>query len=197
MSDVIVMIGVSGSGKSHKAKECQRRSSEIGKFVGEYGPLTICNTDKFIEREAKENGITYQECMSNIQEQGRFKEITGKFYDEIEECIKNDINIIIDRTNLSKGGRIALVEKLTGIHNKYGKHMNVDAICLVIPRELIDERLRQREDRGEKKMDPKIIDQQLERLEIPAKDEGFGHVSIAGDFDEKTGLYKELKEVKQ
>ena len=54
-------------------------------------------------------------------------------------------------------------------------------------------RLKEREDRGEKKMDPKIIDQQIQRLELPTKDEGFDRVSVAGDFDEKTGLYKEVK----
>ena len=189
MSDIAIMIGVSGSGKSYKAKEVQRRALEFG--VDE--PTVICSTDKFIEREAKEKGITYQECMNMIQEEKRFGEITGKFYDEIEECIRNDVNMVIDRTNLTKGGRIALITKLNEIHKKYGKTMQSMAMCLSVKRELINMRLKEREDRGEKKMDPKIIDQQIQRLELPTKDEGFDRVSVAGDFDEKTGLYKEVK----
>ena len=189
MSDIAIMIGVSGSGKSYKAKEVQRRALELG--INE--PTVICSTDKFIEREAKEKGITYQECMDMIQEEKRFGEITGKFYNEIEECIRNDVNVVIDRTNLTKGGRIALMIKLSEIHKKYGKTMQSMAMCLSVKRELINMRLKEREDRGEKKMDPKIIDQQIQRLELPTKDEGFDRVSVAGDFDEKTGLYKEVK----
>jgi len=83
--------------------------------------------------------------------------------------------------------------KLREIHKKYGKTMQSMAMCLSIKRELINMRLKEREDRGEKKMDPKIIDQQIQRLELPTKDEGFDRVSVAGDFDEKTGLYKEVK----
>ena len=48
MSDIAIMIGVSGSGKSYKAKEVQRRALELG--VDE--PTVICSTDKFIEQEA-------------------------------------------------------------------------------------------------------------------------------------------------
>ena len=86
--------------------------------------------------------------------------------------------------------------KLNEIHKKYDKKMQSMATCLNVNRELIDKRLKEREDQGGKKMDPKIIDQQIQRLELPTKDEGYNRVSIAGDFDEKTGLYKPQPEVR-
>ena len=84
MSNICILIGVSGTGKTTVAQQ-------IAEVDG-----VLCSTDKFIEEEAKKLGISYQKCMDNIQKEGRFKDLTTKFYDEIDESIKLDKNIIID-----------------------------------------------------------------------------------------------------
>ena len=170
MSNVVMLIGVSGSGKSTLAKQVKTTTEDT--------TSVICSTDKFIEEEALSMGITYQEMMDKIQKDDRFRELTGKFYDEIEDCVKNDYNIVIDRTNLTSGGRKALIEKLKTMHEKHGKDMEVMALCLNLTEVELGTRIAKRKEETGKTIPDHVLKTQLERLELPDKEEGFDYVEV-------------------
>jgi len=161
----IILVGVSGSGKSTLAKK-------------QYPNAVICSTDKFIEDMAEKQGISYQEMMKQIQEQKKFGEITGKFYNEINDSIKKGDDVIIDRTNLTKGGRTALLEKLKTMYSENKKTMNPVAICMNLPPEEVNKRLKKREQETGKTIPPEVIEGQMSKLEIPTKDEGFAEIKV-------------------
>ena len=182
ISHVVILVGVSGTGKTTVAKQITEEEHERDNCS--CNTAIICSTDKFIDEEAKKLGIPYQKCMENIQKEGRFKEITGKFYDEIEESIKADKHIIIDRTNLTKGSRKALLGKLSDIHKKYDKNMEVMAVCFNLTRKQIDDHLSIRELETGKTIPSDVVDKQLESFEVATKDEGFDFVQymeLTGD----------------
>jgi adenylate kinase family enzyme len=170
VSNVVILVGVSGSGKSTLAKQIMETTQDE--------PTIICSTDKFIDEEAKERKISYQEMIAEMQDSNTFGIITGKFYDEIEDAVKKNYNIIIDRTNLSKGGRIALLKKLQEMHETHDKKMDSMAVALDIPREEVDERLTTRIEEGGKAMSSSVIDNQFNNLQFPVKEEGFSEVRI-------------------
>jgi predicted kinase len=172
MSSIVVLIGVSGSGKSTLAKRSKERAeSDPVKTI-------ICSTDSFIDEEAEKLGKTYQEMMKQLQETKTFGTLTGRFYDEIEDGIKKDYNIIIDRTNLSRGGRMALLEKLKEMHKKHDKTMESMAVCLKLTREQLDRFLSKRIEEGGKTIPSEILENQMKNLEIPVKEEGFDRVEV-------------------
>ena len=171
MSNIVVLIGVSGSGKSTLATRVKGMTEDV--------KSVICSTDKFIEEEASSMGITYKEMMDIIQKDNRFGELTGKFYDEIEDCIKNDYNIVIDRTNLTSGGRKALIEKLKSMHEKHDKEeMEVMAVCLNLTRDELDSRIAKRKEETGKTIPDEVLAIQLKSFQIPNKEEGFDQVEV-------------------
>ena len=94
---ITILVGSSGSGKSTHAKTLNQ---------------VICSTDKYVEEQANALGISYDNSFNMSQSTGIFKRFTKYFYDEIEYCIKNNIDFVIDRTNLGSEIRCNLILKL-------------------------------------------------------------------------------------
>ena len=92
-----ILVGSSGSGKSTHAKT-------LGKV--------ICSTDKYVEEQASILGVSYDNAFKVSQSTGIFKKFTKYFYEDMEYCIRNDRDFVIDRTNLGSEMRFSLILKL-------------------------------------------------------------------------------------
>ena len=154
----IIMVGVSGSGKST--------------WVNSHKEYIVCSTDFVIEQLAEKMGISYTEAFNYIQNKKKFDYITTKFFEKIHECILNDKDFVIDRTHLKRNIRISLINELKTFAIENGKHLELFAVSFELPKTTIFERLKNREKTG--KFIPKeVILDQINSFNIPTTDEGF------------------------
>jgi len=154
----IIMVGVSGSGKST--------------WVNSHKEYIVCSTDFVIEQLAEKMGISYTEAFNYIQNKKKFDYITTKFFEKIHECILNDKDFVIDRTHLKRNIRISLINELKTFAIENGKHLELFAVSFELPKTTIFERLKNREKTG--KFIPKeVILEQINSFDIPTTDEGF------------------------
>jgi predicted kinase len=168
-----ILIGVSGSGKSTVINN---------KFKDEY----VCSTDKYVENFAKERELNYSDAFDKIQEDNLFKDFTRLFYIDIETCIKNDVNFVIDRTNLTIGSRKALINTLNEFAEKYDKEIKINGLFFDIPKNVVKERLENRFKETGKSIPEDVIDNQFKVFEKPTSEE-FEHLSKVDEEASKEG----------
>ena len=122
------------------------------------------------------NQVIYDNSFNMSQSNGVFKKFTKYFYDEIEYCIKNNIDFVIDRTNLYSEIRRSLILKLRKMAKRYGKKIIIKGVYFVIPENVIWQRLKHRKVIENKSIPSMIILEQIEKYELPTIDEGFDYL---------------------
>ena len=158
---ITILVGSSGSGKSTHAKT-------LGQI--------ICSTDKYVEEQANILGISYDNAFKISQSTGIFKKFTKYFYEDIKSCIKNNKNFVIDRTNLSSEMRCSLISKLREMAGKYGKKIKIKGVYFVIQENAILQRLEHRRVIESKSIPTMLIEEQIEKYELPTIEEGFDYL---------------------
>ena len=156
-----ILVGSSGSGKSTHAKTLNQ---------------VICSTDKYVEEQANTLGISYDNAFKMSQSTDIFKRFTKYFYEDIEYCIKNNIDFVIDRTNLGSEIRCSLILKLRKMAKRYGKPIIIKGVYFVIPENVIWQRLEHRKVIENKSIPSMLIREQIEKYELPTIEEGFDHL---------------------
>ena len=156
-----ILVGSSGSGKSTHAKT-------LGQV--------ICSTDKYVEEQASILGVSYDNAFKVSQSIGIFKKFTKYFYKDIEYCIRNDRDFVIDRTNLSSEMRCGLILKLREMAKKYGKTIIIKGVYFVTPENVIWKRLEHREIVECKSIPAMLVEEQIEKYERPTIEEGFDYL---------------------
>ena len=156
-----ILVGSSGSGKSTHAKTLNQ---------------VICPTDKYVEEQASILGVSYDNAFKISQSTGIFKRFTKCFYEDIEYCIKNETNFVIDRTNLGSKMRSSLILKLRKMAKKYGKTIIIKGVYFVIPENIIWQRLERRKVIESKSIPEILVEEQNEKYELPTIKEGFDHL---------------------
>ena len=155
---ITILMGISGSGKSTFVKDTVQN---------------ICSTDKFVEEIGNERGLNYSESFEFIQAQNKFGEITKRFYNEIEDNIKNGNDFVIDRTNLTKESRASLMRELRLMGDLYKQEVFIEGIAFNPDLVTIMYRLEKRVNEEHKEIPEDVIARQVEAFEIPTDDEGF------------------------
>lgn len=155
---ITILIGISGSGKSTYANKLRQR---------------ICSTDRYIDTYASAMGVSYDESFDQIQLIGLFSELNDKFYADIDEAIRLEEDFIIDRTNLTVGARRHLIGKVRSISEKYNSPIIIKGVVFDIPKDMIQQNLKKREQEDDKKIPEDIMAQQFDAFEYPLIEEGF------------------------
>ena len=158
---ITILIGSSGSGKSTHAKTLNQ---------------VICSTDKYVDEQASTLGVSYDNAFNISQSTGIFKRFTKYFYQDIKYCIKNDIDFVIDRTNLISEMRSSLILKLRNMAKKYGKTIIIKGVYFVIPENVIWQRLEHRKVMESKSIPVMLFEEQIEKYELPTIEEGFDNL---------------------
>ena len=153
-----ILVGSSGSGKSTHAKT-------LGQV--------ICSTDKYVEEQASILGISYDNAFQMSQSIGIFKKFTKYFYKDIEYCIRNNKDFVIDRTNLGSEMRCSLIKKLRKMAKKYGKTIIIKGVYFVTPENVIWQRLEHRKIIENKSVPAMLVEEQIKKYELPTIEEGF------------------------
>jgi len=176
---VWILSGVSGCGKStftNALKSAFENREDNQK-------INVCSTDSYIDNYCKENNVDYQEAYKQIQEKNLFRNATAKFYNDIEDSIKCDTNFVIDRTNLTSGGRKHLIENLRNTAKVVGKTLNVRTILFNVPREKLLIRNDFRSKNKGKFIPLDVLDSQMKSFENVKHDEGHNSLNIVDEFD--------------
>ncbi len=153
------MIGVSGSGKTT--------------WVNSQKGYAVCSTDSILEELAELMGISYTEAFDYIQNNKKFDYITTKFFEKIRNCISSGKDFVIDRTHLKRNVRISLINELKIIAMENGQRLELFAVSFELPKNIIFERLKNREKKTGKFIPKVVIFEQINSFDIPTIDEGF------------------------
>lgn len=136
---VVFMVGPPASGKSHAAKSVE----SLG--------YKLLGIDVNLERVAQEKGLTYSDVWRD-----NVGECEKQFNQDLDEAIRNNLNIVIDKTNMSKKNRNKLLNRLRG-------YVKV-AIVMATPLEVILER---NKNRVGKSVPESVIKQMILNFTLP------------------------------
>ena len=176
MITATLLIGVSGSGKSTV-------------LDNKFKDANVCSTDKYVDDYADDRGLGYSDAFDKIQEDNLFKDFTRLFYIDIETCIREGVDFIVDRTNLTIGARKALIGTINGIAEKWNTEVKINGIWFDIPKKVVKERLENRLKETGKSIPEDVIDNQFEAFEKPTSEE-FAHLTIVTAESNKSGRYE-------
>jgi len=151
---LIVLAGLSGSGKSTISKALLKKTDKI---------YVIASTDDMIDEAAQQRGLTYSEAFKFLS----FKDMNKTFKFKIREAASKGLNLIIDRTNKSVKARQSLLS-LTAAGNYTCVCVNVN-----LPLEQLHERLQKRGESTGKWITRDILAGQIKDWQTPSKSEGF------------------------
>lgn len=151
---VYMMIGVSGSGKS----------TWINKQNFDWNNTVLVSTDAIIDRTAKKLGKTYSDVFSTT-----IKSAAQEMNQQLEQAIKNNMNIVWDQTNLTAKARQS---KLAKIPKNYRKV----AVFFEVPDE--QELERRLQSRPGKNIPASVVASMRQQLEMPTAREGFDKIIV-------------------
>ncbi|MCB1158609.1 MAG: AAA family ATPase [Leptospiraceae bacterium] len=87
--EIIVLIGLPGSGKSSLARE-------------RYAKHKVLSLDEMIMNYPKYKGLSYQEARTKAMQSDKMREFISKVYDSIKADSEKGIHLLIDNTNLTE-----------------------------------------------------------------------------------------------
>jgi len=153
----MMLIGLPGSGKSTFRENFLKDNKD------EY---VIVSLDDFVDEYASANNMNYSEAWSKMNMKDASKKMDQMFVD----AINAEKNIIIDMTNMSVKSRKGKLSKLSEGYSK-------KAYVFIVPDNVLDERLKNREIQTGKSI-PKFVITNMSRSYVaPSKDEGFDSIT--------------------
>lgn len=153
--EIIVMIGLPGSGKS------TWRDNMLANSPDSY---VVISSDDELESMADHEGISYSEAHKKYI--GKSTAISKQ---KFREAINKGKNIIWDQTNLSP-------KKRKGILNQVPASYKKTAIAFEVTSEELKQRLAKREQETGKHIPPHVMKNMARAYRPPTKEEGFDNV---------------------
>jgi len=158
MIEVIFMCGVPGSGKTtlrHKM------------------PLEIyISTDDYIEAWALENNMTYNEAFHHV-----YEDAEKHMYKELDECIRDGITVIIDRTHTTRKSRTSMMNKCKELAKKHNQKIEFSIYAIALDYARVHEVQAERKKVGRAIPDT-VLSSMIDGFTLPSADEGFTNIYI-------------------
>jgi len=153
MPECIVLVGVPASGKS----------TFIERFYNT-GTYRVCSSDNVIDARARELGKTYDEVFDEVVDTAE-----KVFWMDVELAVANDVNLIVDRTNLTPRSRKRLLDKIP-------KHYSKTAYVFATPEE--NDWRERLNSRPGKTIPPHVLDSMVKCFTPPTREEGFDYIIV-------------------
>ncbi len=154
-----ILIGVPGAGKSTWTTQYMKDRVQEGKAR----PIII-SSDEIIEEIAAKMGVNYSEAYKVVD----FDEIVRDMYDRFMNALKDNHPVIIDRTNTTIKARRRFLLKIP-------KHYRKVAVVFHTPDDIF-ERLRKRAKDTGKHIPEKVVQDFINKVQIPDEFEGFDEI---------------------
>lgn len=156
---LIMLVGIPGCGKSTWA-QWYLNELVLRDLEGEIPE--VVSSDKFIEEEAKREGVTYDHVFKDM-----IKGATASMYKARDQAVAAKRNIIWDQTNITSQSRMS---KLKSIPDSYYKV----ALCW----EPLEKYLNHKTERPDKHIPKEVIWNMYQQYSPPRISEGFNQVII-------------------
>lgn len=173
MTELVVLIGLPGAGKSTLGKQYIERRVCAGELF-----WTCCSSDK-----------TRRMLYGDERIQGKPDTVFRNLHEDVERHLKKGTNVVYDATNVSRKNRKQIIQ----LGKKYG--CTIRAIVAWAPVDVCIERDAARE----RTVGTAVIMKMLKRFEVPYFDEGFNTIDVyntVDDFDEVAYNSKLLEDMK-
>lgn len=173
--EILVLVGLPGSGKSTYIKEVERAYAFQCDYSGQITkPFhTVISTDSVIEEIAAELGSTYNQTFRALI---RFAERYEKM--RFREALAHGFNIIYDQTNVTAKKRKAI---LSSVPSQYRKI----AVVFNPPFDILKERLEKRAQDTGKVISLNMVEDMQKRFEYPSLEEGFNEIRVDSHANEQ------------
>ena len=174
MTELIVLIGLPGAGKSTLGKKYIENQVCKGNLF-----WTCCSSDK-----------TRRMLWGDERIQGKPDTVFRNLHADVERHLQKGTNVVYDATNVSRKNRKQIIQ----LGKKYD--CIIRAIVAWAPVEVCIERDAARE----RTVGPAVIMKMLKRFEVPFFDEGFNTIDVYNtveDFDEVAYNNKLLEDMKR
>lgn len=155
MSELIVMVGLPGSGKDYWIDNYLK---------GVEGDYYVASTDAIIEEYARSVGKTYSEVFD-----GQVKLATKRMEKEVNEAIIARKNVIWNQTNMAPGKRNKIL-------SKFPKSYVRRAVVITVDSDIHMRRLDERAALTGKNIPHFVIKNMSESYVVPSREEGFDEV---------------------
>ena len=165
----IIMIGISGSGKSTKALELASAIRNKSLKYDEYGRADI------VDIISSDN--IREELYNNINDTEHNEEVFKVFNQRVRYALEHYHHVILDATNLNIKNRSTYHRTFNGVHTKFKYAYIKIAYVMTTPVSICKERCLKRE----KQIIPEfVIDRQVHKFEVPFYEEGFDKIYFDG-----------------
>lgn len=162
----IVMVGVVGSGKSTKANQLAssiRNSHPKYDDLGQADIVDVISSDNIREK-----------FLGDINDQTKNDIVFSIVHKEIREGLLKNHHVIVDATNISIKSRRSILDCMACLTEEKKKNFNVVAYVMTTPISVCKKQNANRD-----RVVPEfVIDRQLEKYEIPFKEEGFTEICL-------------------
>lgn len=173
MTELMVMIGLPGVGKSQLAKKIIEEEVAKGNLFWAY-----CSSDK-----------TRKKLYGDESIQGKPDTVFRNLHQDVENHLKAGTHVVYDATNVNRKNRKQIIQ----LGKKY--NCKIRAVVAWAPVEVCIERDAARE----RTVGPDVIMKMLKRFEVPYFDEGFDTIQVhitVENFDEDAFYRKLMEEMK-
>lgn len=159
--DLYILIGPPGVGKSTWVQK---------HFQGE---CVVVSSDNILEEIAAETGTTYNETFNKYM-----KAADRMMWEEFDRVIEERHHpVVFDRTNMSRGARARVFNRLKQFHRGHGYTIH----AVVIPKPDEAEHKRRLASRPGKTIPENVVESMIRSFEFPSVEEGFDSILIIED----------------
>lgn len=152
VSTLIVMVGLSGSGKSTSA-------NEFVKYSPQFGEMVIVSSDAIRE-----------ELTGTVNDQSRNNEVFQIFHKRIREYLLEGKNVIADAANLTMKSRRAILNNVSDL--------TIKKACYIIPKPF--HLCMAHNDQRAHRVPNNVLELQVKRFQIPFYEEGWDKITVLG-----------------
>ena len=153
--EIVFLIGLPGSGKSSFLKQ--------GIQEKRFQNYKICSTDQYIDFVASLRKKTYDDVFDEV-----YPDAEKQFFKLIDESVKQNQNMVIDRTNCSIQDRKKILERIPSYYKKR-------AIVFGVPQDELKKRLNVRANATGKVISEEVLQSMINKYEHPTHKE-FDHM---------------------